>query len=196
VAAIGERRSAWLESVLGATPQEFESPILRHLACGDTESLRSAIPGWGISLGSILGSIASPGRAIAGVSRRCCAWSWASWTALNGSQHAAEACAPQLRAGRDRPRPGCGLLLRAAGYPPVRARRLQPRPASAQASTVIGHGHTMATGHTASGSPRDRGRTNARRDPQVPRDGKILAHPQQPGTRHEESSRPETLPGR
>ena len=26
----GERRSALLESVLGATPQEFESPILRH----------------------------------------------------------------------------------------------------------------------------------------------------------------------
>jgi hypothetical protein len=30
VAAIGERRSALLESVLGATPQEFESPILRR----------------------------------------------------------------------------------------------------------------------------------------------------------------------
>jgi len=27
----GERRAALLESVLGATPQEFESPILRHL---------------------------------------------------------------------------------------------------------------------------------------------------------------------
>ena len=27
----GERGSALLESVLGATPQEFESPILRHL---------------------------------------------------------------------------------------------------------------------------------------------------------------------
>jgi hypothetical protein len=27
----GERWSALLESVLGATPQEFESPILRHL---------------------------------------------------------------------------------------------------------------------------------------------------------------------
>jgi hypothetical protein len=30
VAAAGERWSALLESVLGATPQEFESPILRH----------------------------------------------------------------------------------------------------------------------------------------------------------------------
>ena len=30
VAGVGERRSALLESVLGATPQEFESPILRH----------------------------------------------------------------------------------------------------------------------------------------------------------------------
>src|SRR5690349_3903759 len=30
VADPGERRSALLESVLGATPQEFESPILRH----------------------------------------------------------------------------------------------------------------------------------------------------------------------
>jgi hypothetical protein len=25
-----------LESVLGATPQEFESPILRHLTCKNT----------------------------------------------------------------------------------------------------------------------------------------------------------------
>jgi hypothetical protein len=31
VADIGERWPALLESVLGATPQEFESPILRHL---------------------------------------------------------------------------------------------------------------------------------------------------------------------
>ena len=31
VADAGERWSALLESVLGATPQEFESPILRHL---------------------------------------------------------------------------------------------------------------------------------------------------------------------
>jgi hypothetical protein len=30
VADAGERWSALLESVLGATPQEFESPILRH----------------------------------------------------------------------------------------------------------------------------------------------------------------------
>src|SRR6516225_6054936 len=30
VADAGERRPTLLESVLGATPQEFESPILRH----------------------------------------------------------------------------------------------------------------------------------------------------------------------
>jgi hypothetical protein len=32
----GERRATVLESVLGATPQEFESPILRHLTCKNT----------------------------------------------------------------------------------------------------------------------------------------------------------------
>src|SRR5215471_19851610 len=31
VADAGERHATLLESVLGATPQEFESPILRHL---------------------------------------------------------------------------------------------------------------------------------------------------------------------
>ena len=40
----GERGSALLESVLGATPQEFESPILRH---ADQGKHRSAVPaGW------------------------------------------------------------------------------------------------------------------------------------------------------
>jgi hypothetical protein len=34
VAAIGERRCALLESVLGATPREFESRILRHADLG------------------------------------------------------------------------------------------------------------------------------------------------------------------
>jgi hypothetical protein len=44
---------------------------------------------------------------------RCtrCTWSATSRTYLNGMVHAAEACAPPFRAGRDRPRPGCRLLL-------------------------------------------------------------------------------------
>jgi hypothetical protein len=44
VADLGERRSALLESVLGATPQEFESPILRHPNCDDAPNL-TAGPG-------------------------------------------------------------------------------------------------------------------------------------------------------
>jgi hypothetical protein len=41
VADAGERRSALLESVLGATPQEFESPILRH---ADQGKHRPSVP--------------------------------------------------------------------------------------------------------------------------------------------------------
>jgi len=43
-----------LESVLGATPQEFESPILRHLTCkntGDDRSTRVPV----LAVGSIGG---------------------------------------------------------------------------------------------------------------------------------------------
>jgi hypothetical protein len=44
----GERRSALLETVLGATPQEFESPILRH---ADLLKHRSSAPtGWRLEL--------------------------------------------------------------------------------------------------------------------------------------------------
>ena len=41
VADAGERRATLLESVLGATPQEFESPILRH---ADQGKHRSVVP--------------------------------------------------------------------------------------------------------------------------------------------------------
>ena len=40
-----------------------------------------------------------------------CTWSGTSRTGLNGMAHAAEACTPPFRAGQDRPRPGCRLLL-------------------------------------------------------------------------------------
>src|SRR5262249_43900170 len=57
------------------------------------------------------------GRA-ADASRSYCAWSRVSRTALNEGAHAAEACALPFRAGRDRPRPGCRLLLRSR-IPPL-----------------------------------------------------------------------------
>src|SRR5215471_6959337 len=45
-----------------------------------------------------------------------CTWSETSRTYLTRSVHAAEACALPFMTGRDRPRPGCRWLLRAAGY--------------------------------------------------------------------------------
>jgi len=42
-------------------------------------------------------------------------------TGLNEGAHAAKACALPFMAGRDRPRAGCRLLLRAAVYPPTSA---------------------------------------------------------------------------
>ena len=58
----GERWPALLESVLGATPQEFESPILRH---PDLQELRflaagAGSPSW--SVGSFVVSVLSAGR--------------------------------------------------------------------------------------------------------------------------------------
>ena len=65
-------------------------------------------------------SILSVERRYTGFAADYFARSRASRTALNREQHAAEACAPPFRAGRDRPRPGFQLLLR------------KPRPANLQ----------------------------------------------------------------
>ena len=92
VAAIGERRSALLESVLGATPREFESRILRH---GDLREHRSWLPAGGhlvLRWAHLAGSIASSGRCYRRDLPICCAWSRTCRTSLNGGVHAAESC--------------------------------------------------------------------------------------------------------
>jgi hypothetical protein len=69
-----------LESVLGATPQEFESPILRHVACENTDRRRlqaGALCWRGLIWWSQLSAVDT---AIARIGRSCCAWSRASRT--------------------------------------------------------------------------------------------------------------------
>ena len=109
VADPGERWAALLESVLGATPQEFESPILRH---ADQGKHRSVVPArWRFEArwSHLLVSVLSAQHQLHRDSPQLFARSRVSRTALNREQHAAEACALLFRAGRDRPRP--------AGYP-------------------------------------------------------------------------------
>jgi hypothetical protein len=69
--ACGERWGAQLESVLGATPQEFESPILRHLTCKNTGDGRNAgVPV--LAVGSIDGlNFLAAGGSAADTSRIC-----------------------------------------------------------------------------------------------------------------------------
>jgi hypothetical protein len=116
LADAGERHATVLESVLGETPQEFESPILRHAdlqkRCSSpptarrSEFRRSHLRSQFCALEGAFGDLTLP----------YFARSQASQTAKNGEVHAAGACALPFRAGRDRPRPGCRLLLGAAGY--------------------------------------------------------------------------------
>jgi hypothetical protein len=101
----GERRATLLESVLGATPQECESPILRH---ADLEEYRSWPPTRGCPCwpwAQLMGSIFWLRGAAAGPNRSYCAWSPAPRTALNDVAHAVEACALLFKADHDRPRP-------------------------------------------------------------------------------------------
>ena len=107
----GERGPALVESVLGATPREFESRILRNADQGKHRSPVS--PGWRFEArwSHLLVSVLSAQHHLHGVGRNCFARSQASRTALQGEQHAAEACALPFRAGQDR--------SPAAGYPPT-----------------------------------------------------------------------------
>jgi len=107
VAAIGERRSALLESVLGATPREFESRILRHadLRQCDTRVLRIPRTGTCGGLNSGLKFRAS-GRPLQALAIGVVPGHGGGGRVLNGVQHAAEACALPFRAGRHRPRDG------------------------------------------------------------------------------------------
>ena len=137
----GERWSALLESVLGATPREFESRILRH-----ADLLRRA---WvtfarcAMSHGACLifclslGPGHMPYSGQIGVAARGhdTRWTWSgvSRTYLTGSVRAAEACAPPFGAGRDRPptwgagcccvRPDAAKLQTASHYREVRGER-------------------------------------------------------------------------
>jgi hypothetical protein len=104
VPASHERWGAHLESVLGATPREFESRILR---CADLRrcafDAKTRPPGhepWS----QFRSQLRAPGGSIPSVSSRCCAWSWAPRTAPNRAQHAAQACARQFNPARARPR--------------------------------------------------------------------------------------------
>ena len=100
-----------MESVLGATPREFESRILRHV---DQGRHQAAVPaGWRFEArwSHLLVSVWAPSITHTGIRGNCLARSRASLTALNREQHAAEACALPFRAGRDRSPP--------AGYQPT-----------------------------------------------------------------------------
>jgi hypothetical protein len=108
VADAGERWPALLESVLGASPREFESRILRHAELQEHPMTAAGMWAPRGRMVSLMVSNLAAGGAIAGISRRYCAWSQAPWTGLNGGTHAAEACALPFRAGRDHPRPAGG----------------------------------------------------------------------------------------
>jgi hypothetical protein len=117
VADAGERWSTLLESVLGATPQEFESPILRHADLQEHLMMAAGMRASRVAWSHLVVSVLSAGR--------CHRRDMPSLLCLvtdapdgpNREAHAARACALPFRAGRERPRPGCRLLLGAAGYP-------------------------------------------------------------------------------
>ena len=147
VAAPGGRWPAWLESVLGETPQEFESPILRH---ADLQKHCSSPPTGGRSEFppvSFVVSVLSVGRRLRRLNVALFARSQACQTAKNGEAHAAEACALPFRAGRDRPRPGCRLLLGAAGYPPIDRKLLGERAPSRRSVPLTAACRSSAMAH-------------------------------------------------
>ncbi len=93
-AATGERRSALLESVLGATPREFESRILRHADLRRCEhGAGGQYPPGVLARSQIWSQLRASARTVSGISSRCCAWSRTPRMGLNICQHAAEACA-------------------------------------------------------------------------------------------------------
>jgi len=155
VADIGERRPAVLESVLGASPREFESRILRR---ADLQGYRW----WPLASGHIvrpwahlMGSFPSRGRAAGDGSRHCCAWSRRPRTDLNGGAHAAVACwRPPLARTRRASRSLTGQAVSRAAREgacycqPAHRRAGRPGPCSS----------SMATSSSGRAGPRWRGR--------------------------------------
>jgi hypothetical protein len=92
VADCGGRWRALLESVLGATPREFESPILRYADLQQHRPRQLRLGHFALAWSQLVVSIRGPGGAIAVISRSHCAWSRRCRTGLNGGTHAAEAC--------------------------------------------------------------------------------------------------------
>ena len=93
--AAGGRRSAALESVLGATPREFESRILRRPDLQEHPLRPLAGRAFTHTSAHLMGSFPGRGGAAADLTRCGCAWSEASRTGLDGGAHAVEACAPR-----------------------------------------------------------------------------------------------------
>jgi hypothetical protein len=88
----GGRCDAVLESVLGATPREFESRILRPADLQEHPSWQLAGGHFALAWAQLAVSIASPGRCHRRDQPSCCAWSRTSRTGPNGGAHAAESC--------------------------------------------------------------------------------------------------------
>jgi hypothetical protein len=83
-AAGRERRSALLESVLGATPREFESRILRDAGLRRCEhGARAKYPPGVLARSQFWSQLRVSAQAVPGVTSRCCAWSRRPRTGLN-----------------------------------------------------------------------------------------------------------------
>jgi hypothetical protein len=92
VAVGGERGPAVLESLLGASPREFESSILRRADLQEYRWWPLANAHVARPWAHLVGSFPEPMTCPAAGGRRCCAWSRMPRTGLNGGAHAAGAC--------------------------------------------------------------------------------------------------------
>ena len=83
---------AHLESVLGATPQEFESPILRHPDLQEHRRVAATKQAPYVKWAHLMGSFHHPWSPPLPEQPLRCSWSAASRTILNGGAHAVKAC--------------------------------------------------------------------------------------------------------
>jgi hypothetical protein len=163
VAAIGERWCALLESVLGASPREFESRILRHadqLRPSRLATASRAQPATGLNSGL----------------------TWDLWTVVPGAIEGISGYQPtcgrrfsaQIRSMQAVLRElGC----RAARDPGIRDDERQPKTSETHVVWLITHRHIIANSYARSGSDRNRdGNTGHRQRPEAVINSRLLSH--------------------